>query len=276
MRRALNLIQVSADLVRWKATGIAVIVAFCFAFSVHPLSTSLLSAIVVGALCGAALAINDACDVAIDVVNAPLRPIPSGRASRRGALLLGAALLVSAVSLAATRGLAAFSIAFIVSVLAILYSFFLKPMGLPGNVAGSAMCSAIFPYVGIGSADLRLFAHLGCAAFLFVLGRELVLDTLHLSGDRASFRRTLPLVWDERRTTLLAAYLFLSAGLVLIATTVTLRQDLSLWAMAFVAVTAGSVLLGWRTGMGLRAVIRFTGIGGAISAVFYVVNAHGG
>jgi hypothetical protein len=46
--------------------------------------------------------------------------------------------------------------------------------------------------------------------------------------------------------------------------------------MAFVAVTAGSVLLGWRTGMGLRAVIRFTGIGGAISAVFYVVNAHGG
>lgn len=72
-------------------------------------------------LYGGGVVFNDVFDAPIDAEERPERPIPSGRASRRGASLFGALLLLGGVAAAAQVGLVSALLAVSIAAAAVLY-----------------------------------------------------------------------------------------------------------------------------------------------------------
>jgi 4-hydroxybenzoate polyprenyltransferase len=81
------------------------------------------------ASCGlylAGMVFNDVCDARVDAVERPQRPIPSGRVSRRGAVLLGVVLMGGGIAAAAGVSAASLKIALLLAGAILLYDAVLK------------------------------------------------------------------------------------------------------------------------------------------------------
>ena len=72
-------------------------------------------------LYGGGVVFNDVCDAALDAVERPERPIPTGRVSLRGAIALGTALLLVGIIAAATVSNLSAILASIVALTALVY-----------------------------------------------------------------------------------------------------------------------------------------------------------
>lgn len=142
-------------------------------------------------------AFNDVCDVEIDRVAHPARPLPSGTLSSRAALALanGAAVAALVASSLLSLGFAAASVAVLACM--VLYSTHLKREGLVGNLCVAILASLPFVYgawaVGDAAAAVPLFA----LALPLHLAREIAKDLDDAPGDRRS-RATLPLRFGAR------------------------------------------------------------------------------
>jgi geranylgeranylglycerol-phosphate geranylgeranyltransferase len=141
---------------------------------------------------GAGNAINDWNDVEADRVNRPKRPIPSGRASRKGALVFSMILFLAGIALAGippmnwlTLLIAAFN-----SLLLALYSLSLQGRPLAGNLAVSYLAGSTFLFGGAALGDLTLPAILGLLAGLATLSREVAKDAEDEAGDRLASARS--------------------------------------------------------------------------------------
>ena len=134
---------------------------------------------------------NDRRDVAIDVVAHPRRPLASGAldASVARRVVAGATLAALLFALGA-GGTIALATPFVI-VLMLVYTPWLKPLGLPGNLTVALLASLPFLYggwsVGSGRPTLALVA----LAVPLHLARELAKDLEDAEGDAAT-RRTLP------------------------------------------------------------------------------------
>lgn len=157
------------------------------------LALAMLSAACIGA---GANAINDVFDVAIDRVNRPSRPLPSG------VVTVGAARSVWAVSAALGIGLSAFlslvhlGIATFSVLLLYGYSARLKKTPLAGNLAVALVLGLAILYGGLAVAPSGwgvLFLGAGFAVGT-TLAREVAKDIEDAVGDATEGARTLPLV----------------------------------------------------------------------------------
>jgi 4-hydroxybenzoate polyprenyltransferase len=83
-------------------------------------------------LYGGGVVFNDVFDARLDSEERPERPIPSGRASRQGAIYLGIVLLAIGIIAAASVSLLSFAIAFGVAIAALLYNAVSKYHNLLG------------------------------------------------------------------------------------------------------------------------------------------------
>jgi len=162
--------------------------------------------------------LNDIADAAADRLNRPERPMAAGRVRRGAAELvvffgalggLAAAGLVGGTQVVA--GLAALAVM-------AAYSPWLKPRGLPGNLAVALIGGLPLFYgalaVGTARAGMVPWA---LAAWLHLM-REIVKDVEDEAGDRVIGRRTLPIVVGSRRAEVVAAgvgLLFVPASLLL-------------------------------------------------------------
>ncbi len=75
---------------------------------------------------------NDVFDHELDAIERPERPLPSGRASRHGAVLLGMVLMLTGIGLAAIAGWTSAGLATSVALLAIFYDVRAKHHALAG------------------------------------------------------------------------------------------------------------------------------------------------
>ena len=143
--------------------------------------------------------INDVCDIAVDRINAPMRPLPSGEVSPRVALLwtgllfgVGAGASVIAGSIAGwwATGVALWAIAWLM-----VYSFALKGRPLVGN-ATIAMLAGLLVLYGAHAKGGNWSAGWLGAVFAggTTLARELVKDLADVEGDGALGLRTLAIV----------------------------------------------------------------------------------
>jgi 4-hydroxybenzoate polyprenyltransferase len=90
------------------------------------------------AIYAAGIALNDWFDYAIDLQERPMRPLPSGRVSRRFAAILGGTLLGSGVALAGLSGsLASLAVAAILALCVLAYDGGLKRTGLGPEAMGA-------------------------------------------------------------------------------------------------------------------------------------------
>jgi geranylgeranylglycerol-phosphate geranylgeranyltransferase len=158
----------------------------------------------------AALIFNDYFDIEIDRINAPQRSIPSGAVTPREALLLGVAVSVTGLVLAALLGMRVFWVALLVWAVGFLYNWRFKRAGLVGNLMVSFSVGMTFLFGGL-AVDLPFapavwfFAVL---AALIDLGEEISADALDVEGDRAGGSRSLAVVLGQRTALRIGAGIF--------------------------------------------------------------------
>lgn len=202
------------DLVRLRTSATAALAAFVSVGMDSEFSTSVFAALVVGTICGAGFALNDLFDWRIDAINAPNRPIPSGRVTKSIVLWVAIILFSGGNFLAAFQGGHEFLVSLGVSILLILYSVGLKKYGLVGNIVTALMCCAIFFYAGAATQRPYDFFGIIAVVFPFIVAREILLDVFHYKGDAFFGRQTLAVVYSRNTALGVARVVFLlSAGI---------------------------------------------------------------
>ncbi|MCD6215666.1 MAG: UbiA family prenyltransferase [Candidatus Aenigmarchaeota archaeon] len=199
--------------------AIAVLIGFLLSSGQFTFSYHLIYGIVaVFILSSAGLVINDYYDVEMDKINAPQRPIPSGKISKRSALIYSIILFVIGISFAGLINTQCFILAIVNSLLEIIYSWKAKKMFFIGNVVDSWFVLSSFLFgsmivTGIMSTGLVVIV-VCLLAFLSNMGREIFGDIEDIVGDKAVGANTLPVKLGVNKAKLIA-YLFIIASVIL-------------------------------------------------------------
>lgn len=159
---------------------------------------ALLSAAALALLVAFAYVMNDVCDVAVDRLNAPRRPIASGRVRRRAAAVFAAVLLGGAMALA---GACRWQFLAVLAALAaglIGYNLFSKRLGAFKQLCVAVLATGIYP-LALAQAGGARGSRAGSLAvfpiwwFLTAVGYELLKDLRDAKGDRIAAAGALPL-----------------------------------------------------------------------------------
>jgi len=164
---------------------------------------------------GAGNVINDWCDVEIDRVNRPGRPIPSGRVSKRGALVLAIALFGVGILVSIFTTPLCAAIAVINSGVLVLYAFSLKKTAFLGNLAVSYLAGSIFLFGGVlaGTEGLIHVAPVFLITLLAMVTRELLKDAEDVEGDSLQGASTVPIRYGVRTTVVISfAFIIMALG----------------------------------------------------------------
>jgi len=172
----------------------------------------LMAAVVVFLVTGAGNSINDYFDHKIDAINKPQRPIPSGRISLKGALVYSISLFAVGIIIAFAINLLLGIIALSSSLLMIYYARDLKTKCLIGNLSISFLTGLCFVFGGIAVEQIAVSIYLGFYAFLMTMAREIVKDMEDQEGDKEEGATTLPIVYGNRISSLLAALFMIIAS----------------------------------------------------------------
>ncbi len=192
------------------------------------------------ALTAASMAINDYYDRAIDAINEPKRPIPSGVIKPKEALAFASVLtaigFVAAYLTNTANPLPLFT-AIIAWGIFTTYTTIGKRSGLPGNLLVSACVATPFIYGSVAltagvELNVLLFASM---AFLSNTGREVTKGIVDVEGDKTQNVKTLAVRYGEKNAAAVAIVFFLAA--VLLSPIPWLLGLVSMWFVPFVLVT---------------------------------------
>jgi geranylgeranylglycerol-phosphate geranylgeranyltransferase len=188
-------------------------------------------------LTAASMTINDYYDRAIDAINEPSRPIPSGLVGAREALVFVFVLSVVGFVFAYLTSDLCFMVAITSWIILVTYVTNGKRTGLPGNFLVSACVATPFAYgsmVVISQVQLNvlLFASM---AFLSNTGREITKGIVDVKGDQAEGVKTLAVQYGERNAAIVASLFYVSA--VSLTPIPWLLSLVSFWFIPFVLVT---------------------------------------
>jgi geranylgeranylglycerol-phosphate geranylgeranyltransferase len=164
-------------------------------------------------LTAASMALNDYYDRAIDAINEPARPIPSGRIKPKEALIFTGALCTIGFVFAYLTSLLCFAVAIIAWIILMTYVTVGKRSGLPGNFLVSACVAIPFLYGSLALLDsvplnVLLFAAM---AFLSNTGREITKGIVDVKGDQTEGVKTLAVRFGEKKAAITAAGFYVSA-----------------------------------------------------------------
>ena len=191
-------------------------------------------------LTAASMAINDYYDRAIDAINEPKRPIPSGVIKPKEALAF-ASILTAIGFVAAYLTNTAYPLPLLTAVIAwgifTTYTTVGKRSGLPGNLLVSACVAIPFVYgsvalTAIVELNVLLFAAM---AFLSNTGREVTKGIVDVEGDKTQNVKTLAVRYGDKKAAAMAIVFFLAA--VLLSPIPWLLGLVSVWFVPFVLVT---------------------------------------
>ncbi len=180
-------------LVAASTTGIPLEPEVLFAVLVAVASAALLN--------GASNAFNQVCDIEVDRINKPLRPLPSGRVRVRDAEKMSAGLYLLSLVLASLVNRTFFILASFAALITILYSW--KPVRLKnyGWIANStiAVPRGLLLMVAGWSVLESPFSpipwFIGSIFGLFLLGAASTKDFADIPGDEKYGARTLPIIY---------------------------------------------------------------------------------
>ncbi|MCX9010151.1 MAG: geranylgeranylglycerol-phosphate geranylgeranyltransferase [Candidatus Methanoperedens sp.] len=205
------------ELMRYKncaMAGLAAVIGAAIAYSAASgdILWILLVFVTVFLITGAGNAVNDYFDAAIDTINRPERPIPSGRIKRETAFRASIALFAAGIIVAYFTGktLIPFFIAVFNSLLLFFYAFSLKRKVFIGNLTIAYLTGSTFLYGGAayGQDGVRITLVLFFLSILAALAREIVKTVEDMEGDRKEGAVTLPIRIGERP----AAYIASAVG----------------------------------------------------------------
>ena len=156
------------------------------------LSAPLSIAAFVGFLvCAFGNVVNDIKDIAIDRINNPQRPIPSGRVTKKAAWIMALVFLIVAITLALSLGVYPFLVVITALILLYLYAVYLKKT-LTGNFTVALITGLSFVFGGLIGRNLACIIPFAFSIFIH-LPREIVKDVIDMKGDRMTGAMTLPI-----------------------------------------------------------------------------------
>ncbi len=200
--------------------AVAIAVGIASSWSLAGLSVLELAAAVVAgiAVTGVVMMLNDIADLEADRVNAPWRPLPSGRVRPETALTLSALLAavgLAAASLAGTETVVSY---IVVLMLGASYNFYFKRTGVLGNLIVSGLVASPFVYAALILDSFNpSILYFALMVFLAVLGREIVKGIPDVEGDKRAGVRTLAVILGPRAAALAASILYALAALLSLA-----------------------------------------------------------
>jgi geranylgeranylglycerol-phosphate geranylgeranyltransferase len=164
-------------------------------------------------LTAASMTINDYYDRAIDAINEPARPIPSGSVSTREALAFVFVLSAVGFVFAYLTSVLCLVVAVISWVVVVTYVTVGKRSGLPGNFLVSTCVAIPFIYGSIivlsqVPLSVLLFTVM---AFLSNTGREITKGIVDVKGDRAEGVKTLAVRYGEKNAAVAASLFYVLA-----------------------------------------------------------------
>ncbi|MGQ9514782.1 MAG: geranylgeranylglycerol-phosphate geranylgeranyltransferase [Thermoproteota archaeon] len=163
------------------------------------------------ALAGVTNIQNDICDLEIDKINRPERPLPSGELDRRSATVWASFLLLVGLATAALTSTACLVVACLSTLLGFLYNAFIKRTGLLGNIVVAFIVSVPFIYgwlVVEGEEGLLIWLF-SLTSFCAVLGREIAKGMADIEGDAQKGIRTIAVIRGMRKASATASALFI-------------------------------------------------------------------
>jgi len=188
-------------------------------------------------LTAASMTVNDYYDRAIDAINEPSRPIPSGSVSARQALAFVFVLSLVGFVFAYFTSLLCLAVAIISWIVVATYVTVGKRSGLPGNLLVSTCVAIPFIYGSIAvlnqvPLNVLLFTLM---AFLSNTGREITKGIVDIKGDSAEGIKTLAVRYGEKNAAVAAALFYVSA--VALTPIPPLLNLVSFWFIPIVLVT---------------------------------------
>jgi geranylgeranylglycerol-phosphate geranylgeranyltransferase len=164
-------------------------------------------------LTAASMTINDYYDRAIDAINEPARPIPSGSVSTREALAFVFFLSAVGFVFAYLTSVLCLVVAVISWIVVVTYVTVGKRSGLPGNFLVSTCVAIPFIYGSITvvnqvQLNVLLFALM---AFLSNTGREITKGIVDVKGDKAQGMKTLAVRYGEKNAAVAASLFYVLA-----------------------------------------------------------------
>ena len=164
-------------------------------------------------LTAASMTINDYYDRAIDAINEPARPIPSGSVSTREALAFVFFISVVGFVFAYLTSVLCLVVAAISWFVVVTYVTVGKRSGLPGNFLVSTCVAIPFIYGSIialsqVALNVLLFTLM---AFLSNTGREITKGIVDVKGDKAEGIKTLAVRYGEKNAAVVAVLFYVSA-----------------------------------------------------------------
>ena len=172
--------------------------------TIYPLDKLLLAAFSGTLIAAAANAVNDVYDLAIDRVNKPERPLPSGMVPPISAQVYAISLFVVGVGLGCLIHWAGFTIAILTSILLYLYSSHLKRTVLWGNLTVAFISGLAFVYGGLAVGRTKQALIVGGFALFYHLAREIIKDAEDVEGDARDGAVTLPIRYGIRSALVVA------------------------------------------------------------------------
>ncbi len=199
--------------------GLAVLTgAILLQKSLQPPAPILLGFVTAYTLTGASMAVNDYWDRAVDAVNEPDRPIPSGQVSASEALAYALLLVMVGLASAYLTNPACLLVAAISLLSSLTYNTRGKQMGILGNLMVSACVAVPLIYGGlihtgfnISQQELTLSAAFALMAFLSNTGREVTKGIADVEGDRIRRVKTVAIEHGPRTAAWVSALLYIPA-----------------------------------------------------------------
>ena len=172
----------------------AVIVSAVLVGFYHPLQI-LIACLAVFLISGGGMVINDYFDYTADKINRPKRALPSGRISRKNALVYSLILLTAGNALVLLLNFQMLVLSLLNTFLLVVYSWKLKKVMLIGNFTVSFASASIFLFGSLLSGAITAtILILSLIAFSANTGREITKAIEDVRGDRRIKAKTLPVV----------------------------------------------------------------------------------
>lgn len=187
---------------------LTIIIAAGVTGTLEPFTHVMLAAISASLITISANVINDYYDVEIDKINKPKRPLPSGKLSKKQALVYSLVVFIIAWTVAVSINIPMFLVAFLSGLLLILYSYKLKRTIIWGNLTVSVVTAMAFIYGGMAVHRAESAVYPAIFAFLFHFGREIIKDVQDVEGDQSQGAKTFPIRYGNRNALILTTLIF--------------------------------------------------------------------
>jgi len=191
--------------------GICVVVGEMMALgTIPPAKEAILGFVSVFFLSANALILNDYFDLETDKVNAPDRPLPSGKVKPNEALILSIFITILGFLASFLLSIDLLIFAVLVWLVGLLYNWRFKHTGLWGNLMVSFSVGMTFIYGAIAVKEPFeiLVWFFSIFAFLINLGEEIAADAMDLEGDQVAGSKSIAILYGQNRALKTSSLIF--------------------------------------------------------------------